>query len=322
MRLDLSNRNRDPGGVADIARGSSLRHREPPEIHGTMQKRRRQNQHQNQHPSHHRNRHPNQHPNQHQGRLLPTPIAVLVLGLILAGAPAALASDADQATSAVDTGIENLLEHRLERKGLDAVEVDVDDRQARLSGTVETLHQKKQAMRIARKLEDVRSVVATIDLEATDRVEADIVAEVSESLGTYRFYDVFDWLEARVDGDTVTLDGVVYQAWKKDAVAERIENIRGVRSVDNQIEILASSAFDDQIRYQVARAIYGDLTFFDRGSWINPPIHIIVERGRVRLEGIVRNEAERRLARNLASSAALSFGQIENNLLTSADLES
>jgi osmotically-inducible protein OsmY len=51
---------------------------------------------------------------------------------------------------------------------------------------------------------------------------------------------------------------------------------------------------------------------------VNPPIHIIVERGRVTLEGVVNSHVDRQLARSIASSFA-SF-ELNNELKTDAEV--
>ena len=72
------------------------------------------------------------------------------------------------------------------------------------------------------------------------------------------YYGVFDNLSFRVDGDKVTLVGQVRAARAEATDAESaIKHIEGVRQVDDQIEVLPLSHFDDQIRVQTSRAIYG-----------------------------------------------------------------
>jgi hyperosmotically inducible protein len=50
----------------------------------------------------------------------------------------------------------------------------------------------------------------------------------------------------------------------------------------------------------------------------NPPVHIVVEHGRVTLTGVVQSEVERTLARSLATGQ---FGvmSVANNLKTDAE---
>jgi hyperosmotically inducible protein len=81
---------------------------------------------------------------------------------------------------------------------------------------------------------------------------------------------------------------------------------------------LPVSSWDDELRYRVARAIYGNSSFWNYAAMANPPIHIIVNRGRVKLVGVVNNNVERQLARSLATG----FGEFEvkNELKTDAEM--
>ena len=51
---------------------------------------------------------------------------------------------------------------------------------------------------------------------------------------------------------------------------------------------------------------------------VNPPIHVVVEHGRVTLTGVVNSEVDRMLARSLATQ----FGafSVTNNLKTDAEM--
>lgn len=73
------------------------------------------------------------------------------------------------------------------------------------------------------------------------------------------------------------------------------------------------------LRVRLARAIYGHSNFIGYGSRVNPPIHIIVERGRVTLEGVVDSEVDRVLARSIAASF-LTF-EVKNELKTAAEAQ-
>jgi hyperosmotically inducible protein len=69
----------------------------------------------------------------------------------------------------------------------------------------------------------------------------------------------------------------------------------------NHITVLPLSGFDDDLRFRIARAIYGNSNFWNYGASANPSIHIVVDRGRVTLTGVVQSEVDRMLARSLAT---------------------
>jgi hyperosmotically inducible protein len=99
----------------------------------------------------------------------------------------------------------------------------------------------------------------------------------------------------------VTLTGKVTADYKKEDVRRIVGRIDGVREVRNQIGVLPASPFDDELRYRAARAIYSNPAFWSYASMARPPIHVIVEHGRVTLTGVVASDVERALARSLAT---------------------
>jgi hyperosmotically inducible protein len=106
--------------------------------------------------------------------------------------------------------------------------------------------------------------------------------------------------------------------YKRDDIERRVRRIPGVETVENGIEVLPVSQFDDELRFRIARAIYGHSSFWNYAAMANPPIHIIVNRGRVTLTGVVNSNVERMLARSLATG----FGEFEvkNELKTDAEM--
>ena len=83
--------------------------------------------------------------------------------------------------------------------------------------------------------------------------------------------------------------------------------------------MLPVSQFDDQLRLGIARAIYRDPAFVGFASMVNPPIHVIVDRGRVTLEGVVNSEVDRMIARSIATS--FNAFQVKNELKTEAEVK-
>lgn len=131
---------------------------------------------------------------------------------------------------------------------------------------------------------------------------------------TLPYYGVFDAIGYQLNGDTVTLTGYVTRPTTKKDAEESIRDIDGVRNVVDKIEVLPPSPSDDRIRYRLLQ------TFVNRGGSLyryfmgaNPAIRIIVNHGRVDLEGYVDNRGDANLANILARSVPLTFG-VTNNL--------
>jgi osmotically-inducible protein OsmY len=116
----------------------------------------------------------------------------------------------------------------------------------------------------------------------------------------------------------VTLTGEVTQPFKAADIARLVERVRGVVTVRNEIHALPVSFFDDELRYRIARAIYGNQEFWQYAAMHNPPIHIIVDNGHVTLTGVVSTNVERALAGSLANS--FDAFSVENRLKTDAEM--
>jgi hyperosmotically inducible protein len=135
-----------------------------------------------------------------------------------------------------------------------------------------------------------------------DRKDDEVLKDVSQTVLGYPQFTIFDDVSAAITDGAVLLQGKVTMPFKRKDIERRVANVPGVKHVENRIDVLPVSQFDDELRYLVARAIYGSSAFWHYASMVNPPIHIIVERGRVTLTGVVASEVERMLARSLATS--------------------
>ena len=140
-----------------------------------------------------------------------------------------------------------------------------------------------------------------------------IVKEVRHELLMLPYFGVFDYIAFKVDGYNVTLLGSVVRPTTKSDAENSVKHIEGVDKVDNQIEVLPPSPGDDRIRQRLFRAIYqySALEKYELGT--QKPIRIIVKNGRVTLEGVVDNEADKNLAGIRANSVSGTFS-VTNNL--------
>jgi hyperosmotically inducible protein len=120
--------------------------------------------------------------------------------------------------------------------------------------------------------------------------------KVRHELVMLPYLNVFDDVSFRVDGGTVTLFGAVTQPVLKGDAANAVKHVEGVTRVDNQIEVLPLSPFDNQIRLRTYRAIFGFGPLQRYGMGVIPSIHIIVKNGNVTLAGVVSSEMDRNLA--------------------------
>ncbi len=149
---------------------------------------------------------------------------------------------------------------------------------------------------------------------AGDATEGKLAREVRHQLIMLPYYGVFDDLAFQINGGTVTLLGAVVRPSLKSDAENTVKRIEGVTQVINEIKVLPPSPMDDRIRRAVYRAIYGDPALSTRyGFRAVPSIHIIVEGGRVTLEGVVANEMDKNLC-NVRANGVHGVFQVTNNL--------
>jgi hyperosmotically inducible protein len=219
----------------------------------------------------------------------------IALLLSLAASPAAAAVQQNHD----DETIRLRIEERLRKANLTEadVTVSVEAGRAVLSGTATQLYAAREAERLAAK--EARGVDSRIRVEPEARSDAQIAQEVREAVLGYIHYTVFDSVEARVQDGQVWLGGSVRHPYRREDIETRVARIGGVRDIHNDIHVQSVSGHDEDLRQQLYRAIYeGALS--NRGSVLNPPVHIVVDRGRVTLTGYVANRVEKAMVGNLA----------------------
>jgi hyperosmotically inducible protein len=144
--------------------------------------------------------------------------------------------------------------------------------------------------------------------------------QVRHELVMLPFYGVFDNLSFKVDGSTVTLMGQVARPSLKNSAERVAKNVEGVERVVNEIEVLPNSGHDDDIRIATYRAIYSQPGLQRYQLRAVPPIHIIVNKGNVTLEGVVATEADKNIAGIQANGVSGVF-KVTNNLRVEAGQE-
>jgi hyperosmotically inducible protein len=154
---------------------------------------------------------------------------------------------------------------------------------------------------------------------ADTRKADEVFRDVADTVLRYPQFTIFDDVSAVVSDGVVTLDGRVTMPFKKQDIGRRVAKVAGVTRVENRIGVLPVSRFDDELRYRVSRAIYASPAFWHYASMANPPIHILVENGRVRLTGVVASDVERMLARSLATT--FNAFSVTNDLRTDAEMK-
>jgi hyperosmotically inducible protein len=209
----------------------------------------------------------------------------LAIGALMMGAP----------LRAEDAGaLKERVVKRLHKAGIDQqgdVSVDIQGGSVILTGAVTTLAAQRRAEREAQKesrsVEDRLSVVPE-----QERPDADILKAVQKAIVTYPRYTIFDSIGVGVDQGVVVLQGSVLQPYRRTDIEARVAEIPGVRKIQDEIWVQRVSISDADLRRQLAHAIYRNSLFDRYAIQPNPPVHIVVDGGRVTLTGYVASAVE------------------------------
>jgi osmotically-inducible protein OsmY len=107
---------------------------------------------------------------------------------------------------------------------------------------------------------------------------------------------VFDKLDCSLEDDRVVLSGQVVQPQLRKEAELIATRLAGDRPVDNRIELLPASGFDERIRLSVAASVLSHPVLRKYGRGQSPPVRILVKDGIVTLAGQVASETDRLLA--------------------------
>jgi len=140
-----------------------------------------------------------------------------------------------------------------------------------------------------------------------------MLKEVRHELVMLPDVNIFDNLEFKVDGNTVTLMGQVTNPVVKSEAGNVVKHVEGVGQVINQIEVLPLSPNDQEIRRATYLALVRQPQLQLYFTQSLPPIRIIVKNGNVTLEGVVSSKADSDLVKLTANTVPGVFG-VTNNL--------
>lgn len=155
--------------------------------------------------------------------------------------------------------------------------------------------------------------------QRSSREQLMLIKAVRHELVTLPYYNVFDWLEFEIRGDSViVLRGQVVRPTLKSDAENVVKRLEAVEKVVNEIEVLPLSPNDDRIRLAVYRAIFNyNSPLFRYATQAVPPIHIIVKNGRVTLKGVVATQGDSNIA-NIRARGVNGVFEVTNQLQVEA----
>ena len=154
----------------------------------------------------------------------------------------------------------------------------------------------------------------TVNAQSQNVSQNAIEKKVFKEINQLPYYGLFDHIAFKVEGGTVTLYGKTNSLGTKKSAERVVRRIPGVIEVVNNIEELPPSSWDSQIRRGVVREFVNSAGVYPYIAGQRPQVRIIVENGRVTLEGYVPNKGTSNLMYLLANRVSGTF-QVTNNLI-------
>jgi len=104
---------------------------------------------------------------------------------------------------------------------------------------------------------------------AAESENLQLFRDVQRQVLQYPHFTIFDSVHANVDSGHVTLVGKVTMPYKRTDIENRVAKVAAVTGIDNKIEVLPVSQFDNELRFSIARAIYSNHNFRPYASMVN-----------------------------------------------------
>jgi hyperosmotically inducible protein len=142
--------------------------------------------------------------------------------------------------------------------------------------------------------------------------------QIEKKLANMPYYEVFDYISFDIQVSTVYLNGKVLNGMNKSMAENIVKDLPGVEKVVNNIEILPAGGLDNSIRRELLRSITNRGGLARYVSSTRPSVRIIVDRGRISLEGYVANSSDADALNVLANGTSGAFG-VSNNLVVNKE---
>ncbi|MBD3264959.1 MAG: BON domain-containing protein [Candidatus Omnitrophica bacterium] len=211
-------------------------------------------------------------------------ILVALITVFFAGfgfATAAEVSDSE-ITAAIETDLmvsEKVSSHLIDVSTVDGI--------VTLSGSVDNLLSRDQAIKIAESIKGVRSVINRIAVKPLKRSDEEIERDVRNALLLDPVTEVFE-IDVEVNDGVVTLSGAVDSWAEKQIVSRVVKGVKGVREVDNGARIkYGIDRSDREIKTEIKRRLASDP--YVNEEWLK----VSVQEGEVSVSGTVGSVFEK-----------------------------
>lgn len=167
------------------------------------------------------------------------------------------------------------------------IDVTTNEGIVTLSGSVNTILARDQAIKIAESVKGVRSIIDKLSIMPVSRTDNQIRQDVESALLADPATDSYE-IKTAVKNGTVTLTGTVESWAEKQLTAQVAKGVKGIKAVKNSVSIVYPKKRPDS---EIKADIEGQLKF---NPYIDDAmINVKVSGGKVILSGTVGSAAER-----------------------------
>ncbi len=187
--------------------------------------------------------------------------------------------------------------------------VAVEDGIITLSGHVDRYTDKLAAESAVLRVKGVKGVAEEIEVHSPlngtrsdDEIATSAINHLNEDV-----YVPFDAIRVKVERGWITLDGQVDQSYQKEAAAQDVCRLLGVRGVSNNVtikQVPSITNISDNIMHALHRS-----WFFDVKT-----INVTAQGGRIQLSGTATSARDRKLAARTAWMAS-GVTDVQNDIL-------
>ncbi len=225
------------------------------------------------------------------------------------------------ASSSQDSSLQQKVQDKLHNKKYEGISVSVQNGVATLSGTADVYGVKLDALKAAKKVDGVHSVVdhlaiATPNPALSDQqLQQKLLAAIQMS--RVGFGQVFDAISIQVKDGIATLGGHAVDYPSKNAAVSIAQYTPGVKGVIDHIQLDPLSPSDDRIRMAEFNSIYSYTPLSEYALSPLRPIRISVQNGSVTLYGVVNSQMDKEAA-GLRANLVRGVFHVTNDLVVAA----
>jgi len=192
------------------------------------------------------------------------------------------------------------------------VGVAVEDGIVTLSGVVEMFSQKQNALHAAERVTHVRAVASEIQVRLSreqQRGDPDL-ARTAANVLSWNSLVPAGRIRISVENGWIALEGTVDWRYQKDAAADAVVNLMGVKGVNDRLRV-NPALNSESIKEEIDAALKRSATIDDRNILVD------VDNDKVVLHGEVGSLPEREEAERIAW-AAPGVADVANHIMVSA----